>query len=59
MVNRPEFHWRATTARDWRDPPEDWVETRYQRKTAAAGRRPVFLCFERRPRRQDRESPCD
>jgi tRNA (guanine-N7-)-methyltransferase len=42
--------WKASGPRDWRDPPEDWVETRYQRKAVAAGRLPVFLCFQRQSR---------
>ena len=50
LVGHPDFRWTAAGPRDWRNPPEDWVETRYQRKAIAAWRPPVFLCFERRPR---------
>jgi tRNA (guanine-N7-)-methyltransferase len=56
-VGRSEFSWRAKGPRDWRDPPTGWVETRYQRKAAAAGRATIFLCFERRARRHVRENP--
>lgn len=42
-----EFRWNAAGSRDWREPPDDWVETRYQRKAGAAGRRSVFLGFLR------------
>jgi tRNA (guanine-N7-)-methyltransferase len=59
MMGRPEFSWCATGPQDWRAPPEGWVETRYQRKAAAAARRPVFLCFQRRPRCRILENPCD
>jgi tRNA (guanine-N7-)-methyltransferase len=59
LVGREEFSWLASRAADWRDPPDDWVETRYQRKAMAAGRRPVFLRFERRPRRLIPENPCE
>lgn len=52
LADHPDFSWLAATPRDWREPPLDWVETRYQRKAAAAGRRVVFLAFERRHRRQ-------
>jgi tRNA (guanine-N7-)-methyltransferase len=50
LTGHPDFHWNATAPGDWRNAPEDWVETRYQRKAVAAGRRPIFLCFQRRPR---------
>src|SRR5262249_16777175 len=50
LIGHPAFLWGAAGPRDWRSPPEDWVETRYQRKAAAAGRQPVFLRFQRRPR---------
>jgi tRNA (guanine-N7-)-methyltransferase len=50
LIGHPDFRWAAAGPGDWRNPPEDWVETRYQRKAVAAGRRPVFLCFRRQPR---------
>ena len=50
MSGHPDFAWQARRPADWRQPPVDWVETRYQRKAVAAGRQPVFLIFERRPR---------
>ena len=30
--------------------PPDWPETRYEQKARAAGRAPVFLCYDRNPR---------
>jgi tRNA (guanine-N7-)-methyltransferase len=30
--------------------PADWPATRYEAKALAAGRRPVYLCYRRRPR---------
>jgi tRNA (guanine-N7-)-methyltransferase len=50
LSGHPDFRWGATGPEDWRNPPPDWVETRYQRKAVAAGRQPVFLCFQRQPR---------
>ena len=50
LIRHPDVRWAATGPGDWRNPPQDWVETRYQRKAVAAGRRPVFLCFRREPR---------
>ena len=41
------FRWTAKTGNDWRKPPSDWVETKYQRKAILEGRRPIFLDFER------------
>ena len=41
------FRWTAKTGNDWRNPPADWVETKYQRKALLEGRRPIFLDFER------------
>ncbi len=40
----------ARTAREWRERPADWPETRYEAKARAQGRAPVFLIFRRRPR---------
>lgn len=41
------FHWTAKCSNDWRLPPSDWIETKYQRKALREGRKPVFLDFER------------
>lgn len=42
-----DFKWTAKTSDDWRNPPADWAETKYQRKALKEGRRPVFFEFER------------
>ena len=44
------FVWLARRAADWRTRPEDWPETRYQRKARAEGRSCVFLRYRRRCR---------
>ena len=44
------FLWPARTPRDWRQPPEDWFETRYEAKAREQGLRCVYLRFRRRPR---------
>ncbi len=41
------FTWTAKTSDDWRYPPTDWVETKYQRKALREGRRPVFLDYRK------------
>ncbi len=47
LARHPNFKWTAKSSADWRNPPADWVETKYQRKALAEGRRPVFFEFER------------
>lgn len=42
-----DFVWTAETSDDWRYPPADWHETKYQRKALREGRRPVFFEFRR------------
>ena len=44
------FEWPARRPQDWRERPPDWPATRYEQKALAAGRRPAFLRFRRRPR---------
>lgn len=45
-----DFEWLARRPRDWRERPADWPQTRYESKAIAAGRKPAFLRFRRRPR---------
>ncbi len=45
------FDWSASTARDWRERPRDWPETRYEAKARGQGRTCYYLRFLRRPRR--------
>lgn len=47
MHQNPDFVWTAKTSDDWRTPPADWSETKYQRKAIREGRRPVFFEFRR------------
>jgi tRNA (guanine-N7-)-methyltransferase len=47
LLPEEHFAWTAERAADWRDPPPDWVPTRYEAKARAAGRRSVFLRFRR------------
>lgn len=46
----PDFEWTARTAEDWRIRPEDWPQTRYEKKALDAGRVPMFLRFIRKKR---------
>ena len=47
MHRNKDFRWTAKCSDDWRNPPADWFETKYQRKALKEGRRPVFFEFER------------
>jgi len=41
------FVWTAKCSDDWRKAPADHIETKYQRKAIAEGRKPVFFDFMR------------
>ena len=50
LTVHPAFAWQATGPDDWRRRDDDWPATRYEEKALAAGRRPAYLRFRRRPR---------
>lgn len=43
LLVSPHYRWTAERAADFETPPPDWVQTKYQRKTTAEGREPVFM----------------
>lgn len=43
LLTTPHYTWTAERAADFLTPPRDWTETKYQRKTTAEGRHPVFM----------------
>lgn len=43
----PQFRWTARCGNDWKHEPQDWIQTKYQRKALREGRRAVFLDYER------------
>jgi tRNA (guanine-N7-)-methyltransferase len=47
----PDLAWRARRPHDWRQPPDGWVPTRYQRKAEARGVACYYLRFECRRER--------
>ncbi len=47
LVAGGTFDWTAEGAKDWRQRPADWPETRYERKALSAGRKPAYLSFRR------------
>lgn len=38
----PDYSWIARQKADWLTPPEGWFPTRYQEKTEAEGRKPIY-----------------
>lgn len=48
MRTNNDFVWTAKCSNDWRNPPADWVETKYQLKAIREGRRPVFFEYRRK-----------
>lgn len=46
LTNDPRFQWTAKKAEDWRVRPDDWPETRYERKSLA-GDKSAYLTFLR------------
>lgn len=49
-VKHSDFDWTARVPSDWRTRSADWPPTRYEEKAIAAGRKPVFMRFLRKPR---------
>ena len=45
--NQPAFEWNAERRSDWLDRPEDWPQTRYEKKARNEGRIPSYLSFRR------------
>jgi tRNA (guanine-N7-)-methyltransferase len=50
VTDHSAFEWLARRPSDWRERPEDWPSTRYEKKAWAAGRAPFFLRSRRRAR---------
>jgi tRNA (guanine-N7-)-methyltransferase len=47
LLRAEAFVWTAERADDWRKPWPDFIDTRYHRKAARAGRAPTYLVFRR------------
>ncbi|MFO1088676.1 MAG: tRNA (guanosine(46)-N7)-methyltransferase TrmB [Hyphomicrobiales bacterium] len=48
VLSHGGFAWTARRPADWKDPPPDWVRTRYEAKAVRESRTPCYLRFERR-----------
>ena len=47
-VPRQGFEWLAERPSDWREPWEDWLPTRYEKKALREGRVPHYLTFRKK-----------
>jgi len=54
VTAHPSFEWTARSFRDWRVPPEDWQQTRYEQKALSRGEHPAYLLFRRLPRSSEK-----
>jgi tRNA (guanine-N7-)-methyltransferase len=50
LLQNDDLSWTAFCPDDWRLPPPDWVETRYEQKAKARGDVSAYLRFERKSR---------
>ena len=50
LLKNDALIWTACRPEDWRIPPPDWVETRYEHKAKAKGDASAYLRFERKAR---------
>ncbi|MGD9637809.1 MAG: tRNA (guanosine(46)-N(7))-methyltransferase TrmB [Alphaproteobacteria bacterium] len=48
LNKNPYFEWLATNHLDWKTPPKDWVQTRYEQKALSKGDKPVYLRFQKK-----------
>ena len=46
-LHHPAFSWTVHSARDWRERPADWPQTRYMAKSVREGRAPSWFDFKR------------
>jgi tRNA (guanine-N7-)-methyltransferase len=47
LALHPQFEWQARSPQDWKQPPADWVETKYQMKDNNHGGDSVFITAKR------------
>lgn len=48
MIKHQNFTWTAHAQKDWREPPVDWVPTRYEQKAKASGNHVIwYLLYEK------------
>ncbi len=47
LLGSDAFAWDAERASDWQRRPDDWPQTRYERKAVSEGRKPIYLRLRR------------
>lgn len=45
LMENSNFNWKSDTPNDWHRRPEDWPQTRYEKKAQAEGRQSTYLSF--------------
>lgn len=50
MMESSKFDWKSNHPKEWHVRPDDWPETRYERKAKEVGRESAFMTFIRKPR---------
>jgi tRNA (guanine-N7-)-methyltransferase len=43
LLRSKKFSWNANSKKDWLNFPDDWIQTKYQKKAIAEGRIPMFF----------------
>lgn len=46
--NHPDFEWNAKSSADWKNPPKDWIGTKYETKGAKGADRMHYLFFKKK-----------
>jgi tRNA (guanine-N7-)-methyltransferase len=47
FMDSEDFIWTANSPKDWQQPPQGWVRTRYQKKAEELSIKPYFLNFKK------------
>jgi tRNA G46 methylase TrmB len=47
VSNRNDFNWEPRRSKDWKKPPSDAIETRYELKARKVGQPCVYLSFRK------------
>ena len=47
LMEEPRLQWLASQAADWCNPPDGWVQTRYEAKALLAGRKPTYITAQK------------